>query len=150
MPSPIPPTNPYPSTTSQYCRVATPSADSRNPEEKQDIETNIAHRGPLRSTSVPPKAADRPSMTMPSWKGRALCVPDSWSADSSGGLNTLHAYACPIARWTESAAGGTSHRLQPGSATMRERSRNLVATCHAYHIPYAVLELVTASGQKSA
>src|SRR5690606_12503166 len=90
MPRPIPPTKPYPSTTSQYCRVATPSAERRKPEEEHTIDTNIAHRGPLRSTSVPPKAADSPSMTMPSWNGRALAVPDRPRDDSSGGLNTLH------------------------------------------------------------
>jgi hypothetical protein len=28
-----------------------------------------------------------------------------------GRLKTLSAYACPIARWIESAAGGTSQRL---------------------------------------
>ncbi|WP_443075236.1 hypothetical protein [Streptosporangium sp. NBC_01469] len=76
MPRPIPPTKPYPSTTSQYCPVATPSAEIRKPREKQIVETDIAQRGPLRSTSVPPNAADRPSMTMPTWKGRALAVPE--------------------------------------------------------------------------
>jgi hypothetical protein len=28
-------------------------------------------------------------MTMASWKGRALRVPERWSEDSSGGLKTL-------------------------------------------------------------
>ncbi|CAM5471478.1 hypothetical protein SALBM311S_09629 [Streptomyces alboniger] len=71
--------------------MAAPRAESRNPDEKQISATVIAQRGPLRSTSVPPNAADRPSMTMPSWKGSALCVPLRSRADSRGGLNTLQA-----------------------------------------------------------
>ncbi len=51
----------------------------------------MAQRGPRLSTIVPPTAADSPSMTMPSWNGSALKVPDSPRASSSGGLNTLHA-----------------------------------------------------------
>ena len=39
-------------------------------------------------------------------------------------MNTLQAYAWPIERWTDRAAGGTSQRLQPGGATVRDRSRN--------------------------
>ncbi|GAB2832371.1 hypothetical protein GCM10027091_73540 [Streptomyces daliensis] len=84
-------------------------------------ETVIAQRGPLRSTRVPPNAAESPSITMPSWKGSALAVPERWRADSRAGLKTLHAYACPMERCTESAAGGTSQRLQPAGATLRER-----------------------------
>jgi hypothetical protein len=68
--------------------VAAPSAESRKPDEKQIRATVIAQRGPLRSTSVPPNAADRPSITMPSWNGRALWVPLRSSADSREGLNT--------------------------------------------------------------
>jgi hypothetical protein len=60
----------------------------RKPDEKQIRATVIAQRGPLRSTRVPPNAADRPSMTIASWKGSALCVPLRPSADSSGGLKT--------------------------------------------------------------
>src|SRR4051794_7927655 len=101
------------------------SADIRKPEEKHVIETNIAQRGPLRSTIVPPNAADTPSITMASWNGSALPVPDSLSEDSSGGLKTLHAYAWPMARWIDSAAGGTSQRLHDGGATVRVLSRKL-------------------------
>jgi hypothetical protein len=36
-------------------------------------------------------------------------------------LNTLHEYAAPTERWIDRAAGGTSHRLQPGEATIRSR-----------------------------
>lgn len=59
--------------------------------EKQTAEMHIAQRGPLRSTSVPPNAADSPSITMASWKGSAEAVPDNWREDSRGGLNTLQA-----------------------------------------------------------
>jgi hypothetical protein len=50
MPRPIPPTTPYPRTTSQYCLVDTPRAEMRNPLLKQHIEMNMAQRGPRRST----------------------------------------------------------------------------------------------------
>ncbi|GAA2249716.1 hypothetical protein GCM10010145_16440 [Streptomyces ruber] len=54
---------------------------------------------------------------MASWKGRALWVPLRPRADSRAGLNTDQAYACPMERCTDRAAGGTSQRLQPGGAT---------------------------------
>src|SRR5690348_7690476 len=41
-----------------------------------------------------------------------------------GRLNTLKAYACPMHRCTQRAAGGTIQRLKPGPATVRSRSRN--------------------------
>jgi hypothetical protein len=41
-----------------------PAAATRNPPDQQQAETNIALRGPLRSTQVPPMAADRPSITI--------------------------------------------------------------------------------------
>ena len=37
----------------------------------------------------------------------------------SGSQKTLKPYAIPIERWMASAAGGTSHRLKPGPATIR-------------------------------
>ena len=40
--------------------MAAPSAEIRKPDEKQTRATVIAQRGPLRSTRVPPNAADRP------------------------------------------------------------------------------------------
>ena len=52
---------------------------------------NIAQRGPLRSTCVPSTAAESPSITMPSWKGSALCVPVMPRDFSSGVLKTLQA-----------------------------------------------------------
>jgi hypothetical protein len=43
-------------------------------------------------------------------------------ARASGSQNTLKPYAMPMQRWIASAAGGMSHRLNPGAATMRSRS----------------------------
>src|SRR5919199_1616510 len=104
--------------TIQYWPIATPSADTRKPVEKQIIEMNMAQRGPLRSTAVPKTAAETPSITMPSVNGRAVSVPAAglpWSIVAVRGfLKTLQAYACPIARWIDSAAGGINHLLQPG------------------------------------
>ena len=91
MPRPIPPTKPYPTTTSQYCSIDTPTAEIRNPLQKQHIEMNMAQRGPLLSTLVPNSAADRPSITMPSVNGIALATPEMPSDVSSGFLNTLQA-----------------------------------------------------------
>ena len=91
MPKPIPSTTPYPRTTNQYCLTDTPSAEMRNPLQKQHIATNMAQRGPLLSTLVPNSAADRPSITMPSVNGSALATPEMPSDASSGFLNTLHA-----------------------------------------------------------
>src|SRR5439155_1006829 len=95
-----------------------PSRGTRTRNTPSDM--NIAQRGPLRSTRVPPKAADKPSITIASWNGSELSVPDRPSDFSSGVLNTLHAYAWPIDRWTDSAAGGISQRLQFSGATVRE------------------------------
>ncbi len=69
----------------------TPTAEISRPEQKQTSEVNIAHRGPLRSTVVPSTAAESPSITMPSWKGRADCVPVIPRDFSRGVLKTLQA-----------------------------------------------------------
>ena len=58
---------------------------------------------------------------MPMMNGSALSVPEMPSAPSSGFLNTLQEGAAPIDRWIDRAAGGTSHRLHPGAATIRSR-----------------------------
>src|SRR5437899_732510 len=104
--------------TSQYWPSATPAAEIRKPTEKHVLATAIAQRGPRWSTAVPNSAAETPSITMPSVNGRALSVPAQLLPLSSvllkGSLNTLHAYAWPIARWMDRAAGGISQRLQPG------------------------------------
>ena len=45
-----------------------------------------------------------------------------------GSQKTLNPYAIPMERWMASAAGGTSHRLNPGCATIRSfESRSLMA-----------------------
>ena len=93
----------------------------------------MALRGPAFSTHFPPKAADRPRVTMARLKihprvvsfqssGAAWLMPISLVI---GRLKTLNAYTWPMARWMERAAGGTSHRLYPGFATVCSRSRNL-------------------------
>src|SRR5918993_2073493 len=44
MPSPIPPTTPYPRYTSHNCAVATPSAPMANPPDQHRAAVNIAAR----------------------------------------------------------------------------------------------------------
>jgi hypothetical protein len=44
--------------------VAIPSEPTRKPETQKTAEVNIAARGPFRSTQVPKRAAESPSMTM--------------------------------------------------------------------------------------
>jgi hypothetical protein len=66
-------------------------------------------------------------MMIPSVNGSALATPEMPRPFSSGALNTLHAYAWPIARWIDSAAGGINQRLHPGGATIRSRDRNPAA-----------------------
>ncbi len=68
-------------------------------------------RGPLRSIHLPPNAADRPSITIAIEKTTAIAVSLVSKRATSGFLNTLRAYTCPIERWIASAAGGTSHLL---------------------------------------
>ena len=51
-----------------------PSAPTRKPAAQKQAETNIALRGPLRSTQVPPTAADSPSMTIAMLKMMPIAV----------------------------------------------------------------------------
>src|ERR1700730_13892534 len=99
----------------------------KNPPLQQQAATTPALRGPSRSTHGPKSAADDPSMTKNSVNihpsvlifqssGAELVMP---MARLSGSQNTLNPYAMPIHKWIASAAGGTSHRLNPGPATMR-------------------------------
>ncbi|GAA4516562.1 hypothetical protein GCM10023191_087740 [Actinoallomurus oryzae] len=60
---------------------------------------------------------------MASWNGSALPFPERFIEDSSGGLKTLQAYAWPMERWIDNAAGGISQRLHEGGATVRDRSK---------------------------
>src|SRR6185312_7209387 len=113
------------------CR-RTPAAEMRNPPPKQKAAATMARRGPPSSTQRPNTAADTPRKTIASVK----IQPRSVSFQSPGAglptpmrrvigrLNTLKAYACPMHKWTHSAAGGTIQRLKAGPATVRSRSRN--------------------------
>ena len=58
---------------------------------QQSIETTIALRGPLRSTQVPPKAADRPSITIAIENTTPIAVRLESKCLTSGALNTLNA-----------------------------------------------------------
>ena len=74
-------------------------------------EKNIALRGPLRSTHLPPKAAERPSMTMEMLKMTPIAVSEVSKRSTRGLRKTLKAYTWPMDRCTASAAGGMNHRL---------------------------------------
>src|SRR5690606_35955048 len=67
----------------------------------------------------------------PSWVSFQSSGVDSLMPSSFviGRLNTLNAYACPMHRCTQSAAGGTIHRLNPGPATVRERENHPPLSC---------------------
>src|ERR1700728_4361549 len=99
---------------------------------KQTAATNIALRGPARSTHLPPNAAESPRTRM----ARLKIHPSSGTVQSTPGfgavmpiacdiglVKTLKAYASPMQRWMQSAAGGTSHRLKPGFAIAFDRSK---------------------------
>ena len=51
-----------------------PRAPTRKPLAQKQAEANIAFRGPLRSTQVPPSAADRPSITIAMLKITPIAV----------------------------------------------------------------------------
>ncbi len=51
-----------------------PTAETRKPEDQKIAATNIAARGPLRSTQVPNSAAETPSITMASEKMNPTAV----------------------------------------------------------------------------
>ena len=62
-----------------------------NPSPQQQAAVNIALRGPLRSTHVPPTAADRPSITIAIEKMTEIGVSFVSKCSTSGSLNTLNA-----------------------------------------------------------
>ena len=108
-----------------------PTAEIMNPPPQQQAATTPALRGPSRSTQAPNSAADEPRNTKNSVNiqpsvlifqssGAGLAMP---MARLSGSQKTLNPYAMPIERWIASAAGGTSHRLNPGGAMMRSFAR---------------------------
>src|SRR5690606_30671938 len=109
---------------------------------QQNAATTPALRGPARSSQPPQIAAEEPSSTknsvyiQPSSETRQSQHADTMRAKKpmlsgqatdaematafdSGSQNTLKPYAMPMHRWIASAAGGTSHRLNPGLAMMR-------------------------------
>ena len=71
--------------------MATPSAATRKPVPQQHAATNIALRGPTRSTHVPPNAADRPSIRMAMLKIHPIGVRVVSKCATSGFLKTLNA-----------------------------------------------------------
>src|SRR6185312_7771490 len=109
-----------------------PKAEIKNPPAQHKAAVNIARRGPPSSTHRPNTAAEPPRNSIASEK----IHPSSVSFQSPGAdcvmpsslvigkLKTLSAYACPIHKCTQSAAGGTSQRLYTGFAIVCSRSRN--------------------------
>src|ERR1700751_447275 len=103
----------------------------KNPPAQHKAAVNIARRRPPSSTHRPKTAEEIPRQKIASEK----IQPRSVSFQSSGAdcvtpssfvigrLNTLKAYAWPIHRCTQSAAGGTIQRLKPGFAIVWLRSR---------------------------
>src|SRR5512146_965012 len=117
--------------SSQNWWSTTPAEATQNPPPKQSAATNIARRGPTRSSHAPNAAADSPRNTIAVLKIQASVASDqSLGAEAlppmsreRGILKTLNAYTWPIERWIASAAGGTSQRLYPGFAIECSRSR---------------------------
>src|SRR5437870_4326681 len=99
----------------------------KNPPPQQHAATKPALRGPSRSTQAPNSAADDPRNTKNSvYIAPSVRTDQSPGADFvipmarlSGSQNTLNPYAMPIDKWTASAAGGTSQRLNDGEAIVR-------------------------------
>jgi hypothetical protein len=71
--------------------VVTPRALTTKPAAQQQPATNIALRGPLRSTQVPPNAADSPSITIAIEKMIEIGVSFVPKCSTSGSLKTLNA-----------------------------------------------------------
>src|SRR5262245_15829347 len=117
---------PEPSHKSHTSCSATPMAEMKNPPPQQSAATTPALRGPSCSTHAPKSAADEPSITKNSvYIQPSVLIFQSSGADAviptarlSGSQKTLKPYAIPMERWMASAAGGTSHRLNPGGAMM--------------------------------
>src|SRR5215470_13253210 len=106
-----------------------PIAEMKKPPAQHKAAVNIARRGPPSSTQRPNTADEAPRKKIASEK----IQPRSVSFQSSGAdcvmprsfvigkLNTLNAYAWPMHRCTQSAAGGTIQRLKPTPAIVRSR-----------------------------
>src|SRR6476619_2708379 len=98
----------------------------KKPAAQHKAAVNIALRGPPSSTQRPNTADEAPRKKIasekiqPSWvnfqsPGADCVMPSSLVI---GRLSTLNAYAWPIQRCTQRAAGGTIHLLKPGLATV--------------------------------
>ncbi len=145
-PRPHPPITPEPIQSIQIWWRWIPRAEIMNPPPQQNAAATPALRGPTRSSHPPNTAAEEPRNTKKSVyiQPRVLIFQSQVVANSvatklmswgqgtdwvmpmarlSGSQNTLKPYAMPMERWIASAAGGTSHRLKPGRATIRSRSR---------------------------
>ncbi|HEY1883760.1 MAG TPA: hypothetical protein VGG51_12045 [Candidatus Cybelea sp.] len=109
-----------------------PRLATTKPMQKQSAATNIAARGPARSTHLPNTADESPRKTIAMLKIQPIGGTDQSVAAGAvmpiacdiGLVKTLNAYTSPMQRWIQSAAGGTSQRLKPGFAIERERSKN--------------------------
>ena len=114
----------------------------RKPPPQQNAATTPAFRGPACSSQRPNTAADEPRNTKKSvyiqpsvliFQSQVVAVSVCRKlmetghatgsvmpmARLSGSQKTLKPYAIPMERWMARAAGGTSHRLNPGFAMMR-------------------------------
>src|SRR5262245_55773501 len=101
-----------------------PSEPIRKPVAQKQAAVNIARGGPTRSTHVPITGADAPSGTSEMENKVPIAVRLVSKGGTSAVVETLVAYACPTQRWRANAAGGISHLLYPGFATVCSRSRN--------------------------
>src|SRR5579883_488610 len=104
----------------------------KKPPAQHNAAVSMARRGPPSSTQRPNTAEETPRKKIASENiqpssvsfqspGADLLMPMSLVI---GRLKTLNAYAWPMHRCTQSAAGGTIQRLKPGLAIVRSRSRN--------------------------
>ena len=66
-----------------------PAAPTRKPVPQKEAATNIDLRGPLRSTQVPMKAAESPSITMAMEKITPIAVCETPKWPMSADLYTL-------------------------------------------------------------
>ena len=92
-----------------------PAAPDRGGRAKEDEEQCIDH---AELADLPVAAGSEERAEKRHAAGQAT-VSLPFTARVSGSQNTLKPYAMPMQRWIESAAGGTSQRLNAGPAMMR-------------------------------
>src|SRR5262245_35059093 len=138
----MPPITPEPSHIIHTWWVMMPSAEISSPPHQQHAATKPALRGPARSSQPPQTAAAAPrktkysvyiqpsslilqSQVVANTRARndmsgaqAIAVLPLIACDS-GSQNTEKPYAMPMQRCIQSAAGGTSQRLNPAPAMIR-------------------------------